>query len=373
MINTFLDASIRPALLLFLFIWAGLAWANDAHYKVTTFAEGLEHPWSMVFLPNGELLVSERPGRLRRISPEGAVSAPISNLPSIFAKGQGGLLGLAVDPDFQSNGHIYFSYSESDGDLAGTAVARAKLIENELHDLQVIFRQLPKVGGDKHFGSRLLFASDGTLFVTLGERFYHMAEAQALNNHLGKIVRITADGRVPRDNPYANAKGALPEIWSYGHRNIQGAALHPQTGELWIHEHGPRGGDEINLPMPGKNYGWPKASYGSHYWLIPIKDDHRGQGYEEPIYQWTPSIAPSGMAFYAGDKFPEWRGNLFIGALAGRHLVRLDLSGLNLISEERLLEGLEQRIRDVAEGPDGFLYLLTDDLKGKILRLEPTQ
>ena len=236
--------------------------------------------------------------------------------------------------------------------------------------MEVIFRQLPKKDSAQHFGSRLVFAPDGNLFVTLGDRGKYMQEAQRTENHLGTLVRIRPDGTIPADNPLVKNPQAKPEIWSYGHRNIQGAALHPETGKLWIHEHGPRGGDEINIPKPGKNYGWPNASYGIHYWMAPIKDEHAEQGFEEPIYYWTPYIAPSGMAFYTGELFSAWRGSLFVGALAGKQLVRLVISGEKIIAEEQLLRGLA-RIRDVEQGPDGALYLLTDEANGMLLKLVP--
>lgn len=345
--------------------------ANQSDFTIETFAEGLDHPWSLAFLPNGDLLVSERAGRLRRITSTGELLKPIENLPKIFVQGQGGLLGLAIDPDYSNNQRVYFSFSEAKGDVSGIAVARGKLENGTLKNVQVIYRQKPKVSGDKHFGSRLVFAKDGSLFITLGERFHQMEESQKLDNHMGKIIRILPDGSLPNDNPFANAKGALPDIWSYGHRNVQGAALHPLTGKLWVHEHGPRGGDEINIPMPGKNYGWPEASYGNHYWLIPIKDDHKQQGFEEPIYHWTPSIAPSGMVFYTAGSFPDWKGDLFVGALAGRHLARLELDGKKVVREHQLLVSEGYRVRDVAQGPDGMLYLVTDSSNGKVLRLVP--
>ena len=273
-----------------------------------------------------------------------------------------------MDPDFSKNSFIYLAYAEPQGDLAGTAVARAKLVGGALENLQVIFRQQPKTEGGNHFGSRLVFAPDGNLFVTLGDRFKYMDEAQELNNHLGKLVRIRRDGLVPADNPFVQDRKAKPEIWSYGHRHIQGAAIHPQTGQLWTHEHGPRGGDEINIPKAGKNYGWPKASYGIHYWMTPIKDEHAEQGFEEPVYHWTPAVAPSGMMFYQGDMYPEWKGNLFVGSLVGKRLIKLAVEGTKIISEEKLLKD-SARIRDVAEGPDGAIYLLTDDENGKLLKL----
>lgn len=348
---------------------------TNAETKIGTqlVAEGLEHPWSIAFLPDGKMLVTERPGRLRIVQQNGSVSPPILGLPEIFNEGQGGLLDVALDPDFDQNQLIYFSYAEPEGDLAGTAVAKAKLKDNSLENLTVIFRQRPKTDGGNHFGSRLVFAKDGTLFITLGERFDEMDEAQNPANHLGTVVRIYPDGSVPNDNPFIGSPNLKPEIWSYGHRNVQGAALHPQTDELWIHEHGPRGGDEINIPKAGKNYGWPEASYGTHYWMLPIKDNHAAQGYEEPIYHWTPSIAPSGMVFYTGDVFPKWKGNLFVGALAGRYLARLELDGTKITKEEKLLADLDYRIRDVEQGSDGYLYILTDEENGKILRLLPPQ
>ena len=339
-------------------------------FEIKTVAAGLSFPWGMAFLPDGRLLVTERIGRLRIISATGNVSAPLAGVPAVLNEKQGGLLDVVVDPDFARNRLVYLSYAEPQGWLAGTTVARARLDGPELKDLQVIFRQLPRTRGAQHFGSRLAFAPDGNLFITLGDRWDFMKEAQQINNHLGKLVRIRSDGGVPDSNPFIGNPRAKSEIWSYGHRNMQGAAIHPQTGKLWIHEHGPRGGDEINIPEPGKNYGWPYASYGMHYWMVPIKDEHAEQGFEEPIHYWTPSIAPSGMVFYTGDLFPAWRGNLFVGALAGMQLVRLVLDGQKVVAEESMLKGMA-RIRDVEQGPDGALYLLTDDANGKLLKLVP--
>ncbi|HMV13469.1 MAG TPA: PQQ-dependent sugar dehydrogenase [Nitrosomonas sp.] len=338
-------------------------------FTVEVLTSGLDHPWSMAFLPDGRIMITERAGRLRIVMADGSPSEPtISGLPNLLARDQGGLLGIALDPDFARNQQLYFSYAEQQGNVAGTAVARAKLVGNQLKNVQVIFRQLPKTEGTKHFGSRLVVAPNGNLFVTLGDRFTYMDQAQHLDNHIGKLIRIRKDGSVPTDNPFAKHSVAKPEIWSYGHRHIQGAAIHPGTGVLWIHEHGPRGGDEINIPLPGKNYGWPLASYGMHYSMEPIKDEHAEQGFEEPIYYWNPSIAPSGMMFYRGNLFPEWKGNLFIGSLVGRHLVRLVVDSNQVISEEKLLMN-QARIRDVAEGPDGAIYLLTDDTNGLLLKL----
>ncbi|MDB2414800.1 PQQ-dependent sugar dehydrogenase [Rickettsiales bacterium] len=334
-------------------------------------AEGLEHPWSLCFFSDGRMLVTERPGRMRIVTQDGYVSSPISGLPKVFNEGQGGLLDVIIDPEFEKNRFIYFSYAEQENSVAGTAVARAKLKNSKIEDITVIFRQYPKTDGENHFGSRLAFAKDGTLFVTLGERFDEMDEAQNPENHLGSIVRINPDGSIPEDNPFIDNIKMKPEIWSYGHRNVQGAALNPITGQLWTHEHGPRGGDEINIPEAGKNYGWPKASYGIHYWMIPIKSNHSSQGFEEPVYHWTPSIAPSGMTFYTGNIFPQWKGNLFLGALAGKHLVRLTLDGNKVLNEEKLLDDMEYRIRDVKQSPDGYLYVITDSQNGKILRITP--
>lgn len=343
-------------------------------FKVETVATGLNFPWGMAFLPDGRLLVTERVGRLRILTTTGNISAPLKGTPAVLNEKQGGLLDIAIDPDFLQNHLIYISYAEPQGRLAGTAVARARLDTNELmlEDLKVIFRQLPKTRGAQHFGSRLVFAPDGNLFITLGDRWDFMQQAQQIDNHLGKVVRIRPDGSVPESNPFIGNPQAKPEIWSYGHRNVQGAAIHPQTGKLWVHEHGPRGGDEINILAPGKNYGWPHASYGMHYWMVPIKDEHAEQGFEEPIHHWTPSIAPSGMVFYTGNLFPGWQGNLFIGALAGQQLVRLVVDADRIIAEESLLKGMA-RIRDVEQGPDGALYLLTDEVNGKLLKLVPKE
>ncbi len=342
--------------------------------RPVTVAKGLQHPWSMAFLPDGRMLVTERPGRMRIVTPQGALGAPLAGLPAIDARGQGGLLDVVLDPNFSENRTIYFSYSEpaEDGRGNSTAVARARLEDNRLVDVKPIFRQQPKVSSNAHFGSRLVFGRDGRLFITLGDRFSRRDDAQTLDNHHGKVVRIEPDGRVPSDNPFVGRAGALPEIWSYGHRNVQGATLHPQTGELWTSEHGPQGGDEVNVTLAGRNYGWPRITYGREYGLgTAIGEGTSGQGVEAPVTYWVPrSVAPSGLVFYTGDRYPGWKGHLFAGTLREQVLIRIELDGRKLVREERLLQNLRERIRDVRQGPDGWLYVLTDNEDGRILRLE---
>ena len=337
-------------------------------------ATGLNHPWAMAFLPDGSALITEREGDLRLMKPDGSLSVGLSGVPEVYASGQGGLLDVALDPDFESNRQIYLSYAEprSQGENA-TAVARAVLDASNkwLSNVEVIFQQQPSYSGNKHFGSRLVFAPDGNLFVTLGERSSLRGEAQNLSNHLGAVVRIAPDGSVPDDNPFVGPDGVMPEIWSYGHRNPQGAALNPESGELWLHEHGPRGGDEVNIPKAGKNYGWPVITHGQEYFGGEIGVGTEKEGMEQPVHYWVPSIAPSGMAFYTGDEVDEWQGDIFVGALAGRLLVRLDRDGDRITGEERMLEDLGERIRYVRMGPDGMIYLLTDSSSGRVLRIRP--
>ena len=350
---------------------------EQAQIRVETVAEGLSHPWGIAFLPDGSALVTERRGRLRHVSADGELSDPLGGVPKVAAGGQGGLLDVALDPDFDANRLVYLSFSEpGEGGTNSTAVARGQLSQDmtALNDVEVIFSQQPKVDSNKHFGSRLVFDGKGHLFVTLGERSEERfrGQAQELNSHLGKIVRIRPNGEVPEDNPFVGQDGALPEIWSYGHRNIQAAAINPATGELWEIEHGPRGGDELNIPEAGKNYGWPIVSFGVNYSGTPVgSGESDAPGFEDAIYQWTPVIAPSGMAFYQGDAFPEWKGDLFVGGLAATALVRLELDGSRVTKEERMLEDAGLRIRDVVEGPGGALYLLTDEDNGEILRITP--
>lgn len=341
--------------------------------RLTEVAVGLEHPWSLAFLPDGRMLVTERDGRLRVVSAKGELSRPLSGVPKVHAVGQGGLLDVALSPDYARDRSIFLSFAQPTDGGARTAVARARLDVDalKLDDVKVIFAQRDESSGGAHFGSRLVFAPDGNLFVTLGDRYNHRDRAQDLGSHLGKVVRITPDGSVPPDNPFAARPGALPEIWTYGHRNVQGAALNPATGVLWTHEHGPQGGDEVNISKPGGNYGWPVITYGREYATgFRIGEGTARADVQAPVKQWTPSIAPSGMTFYTGDAFPHWKGNLFVGALKYQMLVRLVLDGDKVVREERLLADQGKRIRDVRQGPDGRLWLL-DETDGRILRLDP--
>ena len=340
--------------------------------RVATIASGLNRPWAMAFLPDGRMLLTERPGRLRIVTTDGGISAPVAGLPEIRARGQGGLLDIALDPSFAANRVVYFAFSEPGDGGAATAVARGALnaAATALENVRVIFRQQPKGPGELHFGSRLVFARDGTLFVTLGDR-YRFAQAQDLSDHLGKIVRIKPDGSVPVDNPFIRTPGARPEIWSYGHRNVQGAAIHPATGVLWTHEMGPMGGDEVNIIEPGRNYGWPLVSWGRHYGGEIIPSPATRPDLTAPIHHWTPSIAPSGLSFYTGSVIPAWRGNILIGGLAAQALVRLTIADRRVTAEERIAMGA--RIRGAQQGPDGAVYLLTDEPDGKLLRLSPAR
>ncbi|OGB27515.1 MAG: hypothetical protein A3I66_06435 [Burkholderiales bacterium RIFCSPLOWO2_02_FULL_57_36] len=341
-------------------------------------AKGLEHPWALAFIDDGRMLVTERPGRLRLIQPDGEIGAPIEGLPKIDAGGQGGLLDVIADSRFTRNRTIYFCYAEAGGSGNSTALASARLSEDgrRLEQLKHLFSQRPKIGSSAHFGCRIVESNDGTLFLTMGDRFSRRDDAQRLDNHIGKIVRLRKDGSVPADNPFAGnrsaGRNALPEIWSYGHRNGQGAALGPD-GKLWMHEHGAQGGDEINVAEAGKNYGWPVISHGVNYGGGKIGEGLTAkEGMEQPLYHWTPSIAPSGMAFLHSDRYGKsWQGNLFVGALKFKYLARLELRDGKVVREERLLRNLDRRIRDVREGPDGLLYILTDENQGALIRLLP--
>ncbi len=351
--------------------------AAGVAYAVETIATGLDHPWGLAFLPDGAMLVSERVGRLRIVSRDGKLSPAVSGLPAIDARGQGGLLGLAVDPDFARNGLIYWVFSEAGGDGNGTAAARGKLVQGpspRVEGATVIWSQTPKLNSTLHFGGRILFAPDGALFITTGERsiLEGRMQAQRLDGTLGKVIRIRPDGAIPSDNPFVGKPGIRPEIWSYGHRNIQAAAIEPTTGQLWTVEHGARGGDELNHPQAGKDYGWPTITYGEEYSGQPIGAGLTAkEGMEQPVYYWDPVIAPSGMAFYAADLFPAWKGSLLVGSLREQHVARLTLQGGKVVGEERLFRELGQRIRDVKVGPDGAVWLLTDEEDGKLLRVVP--
>jgi len=345
--------------------------------SVQTVASGLVHPWSLAFLPDGRMLVTERPGRMRIVTRTGQMSAALGNVPSVYAQSQAGLMDVLLARDFDNTQTIFVCYAEPADGGGRIAVLHARLIEGEtprLDAASVIFRQKGPVSRGLNIGCRMAQAPDGNLFVTLGDHFAPKELAQKLDNHIGKIVRITPDGAVPPGNPFVDRPGALPEIWAYGLRNAQGLAFNPTDGKLWEQEHGPMGGDEINIIEKGKNYGWALVSFGLNYDGSPVGNGkQRGPGITDPIWHWTPSIAPSGMAFYTADAFPKWRGSLFNGALALAHLNRVELDGEKVVKEERLLEDLKLRIRDVRQGPDGFLYLLSDARDGKLLRLVPAK
>ncbi|PTU75166.1 oxidoreductase [Pseudomonas mangrovi] len=346
------------------------AWAAA---KVEVLYEGLEHPWALAFLPDAQgMLITERRGSLRLLDAQGALSEPLAGVPEVFAVGQGGLLDVALSPSFAEDRLVYLSFAQAEGDKAATSVGRGRLSEDlrSLQDFEVIFRQMPALSSGHHFGSRLVFDRDGHLFIALGEH-NQRPTAQDLDKLQGKVVRLYPDGRIPDDNPFVGRDDARAEIWSYGHRNQQGAALNPWTGKLWTHEHGPRGGDEVNIPRAGKNYGWPIATHGINYSFLPIPEAEGKQvpGTEPPHHVWKKSPAISGMAFYDHARFPAWQHSLFIGALAGAELIRLQLDGDKVVGEERLLGERKARIRDVRVGPDGYLYLLTDSGKGQLLKV----
>lgn len=340
---------------------------------VQSIAKGLNHPWGLQFLPDGRMVVSERAGPIRIVARDGTISPPIAGVPAADVRGQGGMLDVALAPDFAQSGLLFFSFSEPrGGSRNGTSVGRGRLVLSgnggRLEDVKIIFQQDPPFASTMHFGSRIVFDRSGNLFVTTGDRYSARNEAQNPANHLGKMIRITPDGSVPADNP--KLQGWRPEIWSIGHRNVQGAALHPETGKLWTAEHGARGGDEVNIPAKGKNYGWPVITYGRDYSGAKIGEGTAKAGLEQPVYYWDPSPAPSGAAFYTGDLFPGWKGNFLVGALAGQALHRLVLEGEQVVAEEVLLKD-RARIRDVRQGPDGAVWLLTDDPQGEVLRVAP--
>lgn len=347
--------------------------ASAGELAVETVASGLENPWGLAFLPDGRMLVTERPGRLRLVGAEGKLSAPITGVPNVAGRGQGGLLDVVLDPAFAQNRTLYLSFSEPRAGGNGTSVARARLNERgtALEGMKVIFQQMPAINSSMHFGSRLVFDRTGALFVTVGDRYSQRDQAQNPANHIGKVMRISPEGGAAADNP--KPPGWQPENWSIGHRNVQGAALHPDTGQLWTAEHGARGGDEVNVPKAGRNYGWPVITFGIDYSGAKIGEGTAKAGMEQPLFYWDPSIAPSGAAFYTGAVWPAWKNSLFVGALAGQMLVRLSTQGEAVTGQERLLDGLGERIRDVRQGPDGFIYLLSDAADGKVLRVRPAR
>ncbi|MBR1191704.1 PQQ-dependent sugar dehydrogenase [Bradyrhizobium sp. AUGA SZCCT0240] len=342
--------------------------------EVRTFARGLANPWSLAFLPDGRMLVTERPGRIRIVSAEGQLSPPLKGVPDVWASSQGGLLDVAIDKSYAQNKTIYFCFAERTSGGGRTAIARAKLNDSggRLDETKIIFRQEGPLSSGIHYGCRIVQADDGNLFVTLGDHGSHREQAQELGNHLGKVIRIAPDGSAAAGNPFIGRAGAKPEIWSYGHRNGQGLAINPASGDVWEVEHGPRGGDELNIIRAARNYGWPVIGFGLEYSGGKIHESTAKDGMEQPVKYWVPSISPSGMLFYTGKLFPKWSGSLFVGALSGSMLVRLSLNGNGVAGEERLLQNLHERIRDVRQGPDGALWLLTDSSNGRILRVTPS-
>jgi len=373
----------RSLLIILMCMSCHLSWAQDKQqlihsekhsFRIVPLLAGLENPWSIAFLPDGRMLVTERAGRLRLVSQDFKLDPkPIDGLPEVIANGQGGLFDVVLHPQHAQNGWIYWAYNAPGTGGWGTALARGKLQGQRMTEVQVLFSMQPKTRSSHHFGGRIVFDATGMVYLTLGDRG-DKDRAQKLNDHAGSVIRLRDDGRVPNDNPFVQRAGALPEKWTLGHRNMQGAAINPQTGELWTHEHGPQGGDEVNVIRPGLNYGWPVVTYGVNYGLgTKIGEGQSKPGMVQPLQVWVPSIAPSGMAFVSGSQFPQWRGSMLVGALRGQMLVRLTLEGDKVLSEERLFQGRPGRIRDVRMGPDGLVYLLTDDPQGAVLRLEPAK
>jgi len=345
--------------------------SSEHAFRVVTVAEGLEQPWSLAFLPDGRMLVTEKAGRLRIVAKGKLEPEPVAGVPEVTVHGQGGLHDVALHPAFAKNSLVYLAYAAKGSDGVGTELARGRLSGRRLEGVEVLFKQSPKGRAGQHFGGRIVFDREGFVYLTLGDRG-ERERAQRADDHAGSVIRLHDDGRVPKDNPFVGRAGWKPEKFTLGNRNMQGAALHPQTGALWTHEHGPQGGDEVNVMRSGLNYGWPVITYGVNYGFgTKIGEGTQKPGMQQPLHYWVPSIAPSGMAFYAGDKFPRWNGDLFVGALRDRMLVRLKLDGEKVVSEERLLKGALGRIRDVRVGPDGFIYLLTDEAQGVLARLEP--
>ena len=353
----------------------GTAFVGSAHaaesLKVETLTNELTNPWGLAFLPDGDMVITERPGNIRVFSTKTGLSAPLKNVPAVAAVNQGGMLGVTVDPDYANNQTIYFCYSKPGEGGSSSSVSKAQIKGDALVNVETIFSAFPLVDNGFHFGCRVAFDNDGYLFITLGERYKYMKEAQNTGNYLGKIVRIKPDGSIPEDNPFVDGKA--PGIYSYGHRNVQGLTIHPDTGAVWAMEHGPKGGDEINLIGKGKNYGWPVITYGIDYNDSIISDKTEMEGMEQPVLYWDPSIAPSGMTFYKGDKFPEWNGDILVGSLKFTHLRRIDMENGKPGKQEEFLRDRNERIRDVVEGPDGYIYLLTDNPEGKLLKVMPAE
>ncbi len=346
--------------------------APSMAYTIETVAEGLEHPWSLAFLPDGSMLVTERPGRLRLISADGKLqAAPIAGVAPVFAQGQGGLFDIALDPDFATNCLIYLAYAAGTRKANATRLARARFTGQGLEDFQLLFEVTPLKDTSAHFGGRIVFLPDGTVLVTLGEGYDFKEAAQDLGSDLGKIIRLNRDGTIPADNPFVGKAGARPEIYTYGHRNVQGIVFDGATGIIYAHEHGPKGGDEVNVLRAGANYGWPVITYGIDYSGLPISRYQKKEGLEQPLLYWVPSIAPSGMTLYTGEAFAAWRGDLLVGALAGMHVRRVDLQDGAVVGQESLFAELEERIRDVRQAPDGSIILLTDSDEGRVLRVRP--
>lgn len=347
--------------------------SSATDYRISTVARDLDHPWSIAFLPDGDLLVTERAGRLRRISGGQLLSAPVSGVPDVYVRSQAGLFDVLLDPEYEQNGWIYLSFAHGTGRASATRVVRGRLRGQELQDVEVLFTAEPPRNTPVHYGGRMAFLADGTLVIGLGDGFNFREEAQRLDSHTGTIVRIHRDGSVPADNPFVGRDDARPEIYSYGHRNVQGLVFDPPSGRLWAHEHGPRGGDEVNLILPGRNYGWPVATFGVDYSGARITPYTSRPGMEDPIVNWTPSIAPSGMTIYRGEAFPEWDGDLLVTALVARELRRLSLDGAAVIGQVPLLDEIGERLRDVEVAPDGSIYVLTDSTRGRVLRIAPAR
>jgi glucose/arabinose dehydrogenase len=346
--------------------------ASAAEYVIETVAGGLSHPWAMVFLPDGDLLVTERSGRLRRISNGQLQQEAIGNVPDLYIAGQGGLLDIILDTGFASNQRLFLSFSSGSKNANATQVISARLVGNSLQDITTIFTASPVKDTPHHFGGRLALMPDQTLLITLGDGFDYRRQAQFLDNHFGKLIRINLDGTIPADNPFIDQKNALPEIWTYGHRNPQGLLI-SVDGTVWLHEHGPRGGDELNEIRPGNNYGWPAITHGMDYSGAYVSPYTEAPGMEQPVTYWVPSIAPGGFCEYLGNAFPQWHGNLFVAALAEKSVRRLEMKNRRVLSQETLFSELEQRIREVSSGPDGYLYLLTDSEEGEVLRVLPKE